>query len=396
MDRLLALAREVQAAKVERTGHNVVLFDAPDGGRWKIWFAKRATSGWDIKIYPPKNWSNKAVYTSISSLEQALNTKKPAENSLESKAAIVIQAAFRVRLLRRMKKKVKDMEENVRKALRTLRCADAMFPKLEYEVTPGIACEVEAVEELLLVTYGITRDMILNMSRDLVQQNTSKKNALNICGKSIQQLNGKYPLFVAPMTLPKGLRSYFVEPTGITVYMNCTEAYISKNHASALETHFNKKWRQHMDHVMSEADNTYTYDAYHDKNQKVYIGSVCVSKHLTRFQGQLMLALCIQSIVCAVKESGGGIMLMDFCRSLMLSNNDPRIQSRGYIFAQCLDVNFWITMDATKISRALNAQLHFIFPNTYGLHSNCIMRSEFCDSALMNAASPEKLKKKKE
>ena len=134
--------------------------------------------------------------------------------------------------------------------------------------------------------------------------------------------------------------------------------------------------------------NVKAFDFFADRHLKTYQCSVLVSKYLVRIRGQVHPALHIESIASSERSSGHGILMMDLCKTLLFS--DGTDDAKGFIFAQCLKVDFWeYRLYADPRAQTMILQLEYMFTD-YAIETNCVMKLSEILNEDETAPSPDK------
>lgn len=153
----------------------------------------------------------------------------------------------------------------------------------------------------------------------------------------------------------------------------------SQAHNAALKTWFNDKWVKHMKRMTQERPDVIIYDFFSDTHLRNYTGSIALTKYGVRVMGILYPLVSIESVVVAVKDKGYGKMMVEFAKMIVMS--DCNNITRGYLVAQCLEIDFWAgTFESTFDAKAIVLQLTMLNPKTYHIEENCEMRSFVVES----------------
>ena len=141
---------------------------------------------------------------------------------------------------------------------------------------------------------------------------------------------------------------------------------ISPNHAKALQKKFGPKWPDLLGRVLAA---TKVFQAYDVVKQGIYIGSMVIGAFSCRLAGKTETAVAIESIVAGKKGAGAGTLMIRMCAHIVraFSASDD-----GYIFAQCLPLDFWLTSDfeITRVAQCFVYQTVHILPE-YEYEDDC-------------------------
>ena len=213
---------------------------------------------------------------------------------------------------------------------------------------------------------GLTRAAVIELANEYVHGHPVGSMP-SVLGKAVVREPHHFPLLLGPLSPP---------PDGLyrhgTCYARVSRA-VSGAHGGLLSRKFGKAWRAHIQSMLTIRPNMAIIDVTADRNEKKYLGSVVVAKMLARAHGVLSPALSIESIVAVVENDGTGGKIMEMCRDLLWADTLPTVR-RGFMYAQCLNVGFWVsTLELTNAARALALQTHIAYPSYY-LDKDCHVR----------------------
>ena len=177
----------------------------------------------------------------------------------------------------------------------------------------------------------------------------------------------RYPLVVG--LLPQPRRAMTLGLGGRKVKIVPTQT-MSKMHTRAAQLNFGGNWHQSIRTILQHPG-VMGYDVFDQKTDD-YLGSIVLTKVLTRLAGELAPAISIDSIVSVSKGKGTGNIMFEFARRLLFT--DASNITHGYLFAQCLPVTFWdFTLDPGNFGRTFAFQMAYLYAH-YHLESNCVPR----------------------
>lgn len=219
---------------------------------------------------------------------------------------------------------------------------------------------------LVAVPFGWTRTDIVAHANGLIRNN-SKKSMAYECGRSVLH-SPHHPLIVGELPLPFYNSLMKIDVGDVPIYVQSLYN-VSQFHKNALLNNFNPSWYDHIDNMMRQ-DVVY-YDFFLDRFKREYMGSLVLSKMCVKTYGNFFPAMSIESIVAAKKGVGYGTIMLNLCKRILFSDNSV---DTGYLFAQCLKIDFWnMMMDATMDAACLILQMDSIHP-TYSYETRVVPR----------------------
>lgn len=247
--------------------------------------------------------------------------------------------------------------------------------------TPTTAPTTGGIRVLPGEETGLTRAAVVEVAQEYVH--TYPVGSISsVVGKAVTKEPHHFPLLLGPLPPPRD--GLYRRPS---CYVRVSHEVLP-SHGRLLSRKFGKSWRTHVQAMLTQRPHTVVLDVAADRNENQYLGSVVVAKMLVRANGLLSPAISIESIVASVENDGTGGKLMSLCHDVLWADV-PTTVRRGYVYAQCLDVGFWVTtLELTNAARALALQAHMVYPS-YHLDESCHVRGGVVDR-YPDVPSPEK------
>lgn len=442
---VLRVARDVRNAQETVTGEHAVMVDGP-GGVWKVKMYKNGRGYLHLNVTPP---GIQSLLYSIDSIERTLvehfgipgsqfgielgpnpmevdNVPGVVEGAedhihednvrriLENRCARRIQSVIRARYIHVIQTLERDirfnlfrLQDDLNRVVSVRQVQITAFAKASHAETlyaeqnpkiniitrmplyinniPSSGTPVNNLLGLMCSPTGLERDAVIAYADTLMAHNGKNTNPYK-CAKAIKY-ETHYPLIIGALPLPPiGVFSWKMYITDNKTYVRCSNT-LHDNHAGLLIATFGPKWVDHVREVVN-LPRIRVFDYYKDSNMTDYIGSIILSKQLLRSRGNVFPALHIESFNTVNKGIGSGTLIMNFCKSLLLS--DCTSITRGIIFAQCLKIDFWdYRMNETNYAKALVIQMEMLF-NEYSFEKLCTMRMCFVENDDDTLPSPAK------
>ena len=187
-----------------------------------------------------------------------------------------------------------------------------------------------------------------------------------------------FPLLLGrlPLSAVDELHAVPVDGGARTLYIRRTAAP-SAAHEALLTAEFREKWMHHV-RMVAGVRNVGVYDVFEDAAETRFVGGLVVERFLAKTRGRLYPALSIESIAVVSKERGDGTRLVDVARRLLFFRTPP-LASSGFLFAQCLDSDFWAgerggLLDHSATALCLVFQMQTLFAS-YHFEEDCTCRA---------------------
>lgn len=396
-------------------GDDVLKIQGPSG-IWKVRLKLNDRGYWNMTITAPDNakfYSVAKLKSNVSTYESSAKATAPAKNEVlqnevlqteeqvASSAVILARARFFlfrkdvvnvVQMCERVARLRAEAEEAERALVQCKADCDARYARLCSSVrhleTVHPSSFRKSVTSLDTIRpgdslissmtdhTGFTRESVLTATAANLEKHAP--NTIENTTAMAMSRTPHFPLILGVLPLPSGApRIVDMEPIGTVTVLN-TSTTLTPRHSKCLKKAFSHTWNKHVDEMLRKRP-VAVYDVFRGKSMTDYIGSVILSKYLTRRHGQLAPAISIESIVAQTKERSMGAMLFTFCKKLLFSDS-PHI-THGYLFAQCLPVHFWtFKLDIGNVARTLVFQLYLMYAN-YHLEEDCEMRALRVDLA---------------
>jgi len=264
----------------------------------------------------------------------------------------------------------------------TVMCAIEHPPKLHLKGVVDHPVPKSALD-LLLEETMLVREEVGQIARDAVEKYVDAPQSHEwTCARAIVKME-RFPLITA--VLPgvgdddvDSLRSYRCRDK--TVYFVNTGKRLSPQHLAAIREQFAPSWVAQLPSIVRSRTMS-VYDFFLGRDRTQYIGSVVVSRFLSRSKGIVSPVLSIESIVAADPSASDpaqeskkhGTMMFVFCKQLLFA--DLKNVTYGYIVAQCLDVGFWTDLldRMSLVARSVAFQLNYLYA-TYHYEQDAVVR----------------------
>lgn len=305
-----------------------------------------------------------------------------ATDSIKEWASLVIQKHVREYQLLRLREKVDHRaivayatrlhEEQVRENIEATLQEDLPLV-LPQNLHSAPIAPFRSMSDLTLRTFSFERKELRDVATTYMNKYALKTHEYDSALVILSDTH--YPLLRGPLPLPSGTRAIRLG-RGL-VYVRNTDCKLSAQHIHALKTHFAPPWKTQVQKMCKErhADCLGVFDVFGDRAcTNTYIGSLVLAKFASRRHDVVAPALSIESIVAKVKHAGHGSLMYELCTHMLFADSSEATASHGYMFAQCLDFDFWGRMDPNRYGKAFAFQLVQTY-KTYHFEEECSMRS---------------------
>ena len=340
--------------------------------------SKSGRGHWQLRVYAP----DAKLYHSLAALLRALEAFPcdAAERQRELLATVLLQTAFRSFAWARTARAVHEARVALEARITALGARSHLLvpsalalgavsittPKLLVAAADPLSTVTERVPVLNLMwdPTGMTRTILAEAARDVLES-TASDSLEYATAKSIGKCH--YPIVVG--LLPQPRRAMTMGLGGRKVKIVPTQT-LSNMHSRAAQLNFGGEWHKSIRAILQH-HGVMGYD-FSDQTTGDYLGSIVLTKVLTRLSGELAPAISIDSIVSISKGKGTGNIMFEFARRLLFT--DAANITHGYLFAQCLPVTFWdFTLDPGNFGRTFAFQMAYLYAH-YHLESNCVPR----------------------
>ena len=425
----VSLCREVQSHVLRRiplTGDAIPQITGP-GGVWRLRMSESRGTMATCITAPSKErfWSFKAmvhhlqftmsdVDLSMFDTDEVLDHggEMDGEESegLEDKdqarqklAALLIQRVVRMHASLQNQRRLKELRESIAKLEKSSRaqrmaqthvCDQETRLRAAHEdllvakVTDGLWTVDEPTSLLSLLTHEthLTRTTLCVHATNAMRHHP-ETSLEYVCAKGVTR-EKHHPIVLGVLPLPKGMRR--VSLLGETFFVKA-ETYVTPKHHATLLKEFKDKWAKHVQKILRNRPMV-AYDLFKDAGRTTYLGSIVVSKFLTRHHRILTPVVSIESIVSVKKKKGHGTFMFDLVKQLLYT--DAHVHE-GIVFAQCLPIPFWNhLLDVSTMARTLVFQMSLLY-SSYKMEEDCIMRAKHFFQYDDASSDDEKMQKKK-
>jgi hypothetical protein len=261
-------------------------------------------------------------------------------------------------------------------------CLMPKYPTMTTDIA-SVAAPVRNLLSIMTDPTGLDRHTYEQYAARIMQRHSPKSITYKVAKAVFKTPH--YPLIIGCLPLPVP-QVFQYRPGRQHAFVRCSDT-ISDEHAGLIKTTFGPKWLAHCQTSVTSR-NVKAFDFFTDRHLKAYRCSILLSKYLVRVRGQVYPAIHIESMASSMRSVGNGTLMMELCKALLFADGIEDV--RGFLFAQCLKVDFWeYRLHADPRAQAMILQLDSLHAD-YTIETNCVMKLTEVLNEDETAPSPEK------
>ena len=188
-----------------------------------------------------------------------------------------------------------------------------------------------------------------------------------LCARSFLHLDEAVPFTIGYLPLPAGT----ARTHGVVIRASRT---LSPEHVSLLKARFHKEWLPKVQEMITTVPHMVSYDVFNDSACTIHLGSFVITKYAALLKTEHVSCISINSFVSCTDRDGVGTTMLNIIKDLLFEGTTDVVT--GYMFAQCLNLDFWITrLFESQHSYSLHIQMRLLYGSMNRLYRECTMRS---------------------